>query len=32
MPKKQLKDEIALEIGMKEKAEQFRSQGNRLYT
>lgn len=29
---KQLKDEIALEIGMKEKAEQFRSQGNRLYT
>ncbi|GED28948.1 phosphomethylpyrimidine synthase ThiC [Brevibacillus centrosporus] len=29
---KQLKDENALEIGMKEKAEQFRSQGNRLYT
>ncbi|MGG0938007.1 phosphomethylpyrimidine synthase ThiC [Brevibacillus centrosporus] len=29
---KQLKHEIALEIGMKEKAEQFRSQGNRLYT
>lgn len=29
---KQLKDENALEIGMKEKAEQFSSQGNRLYT
>ncbi|MDR7315890.1 phosphomethylpyrimidine synthase ThiC [Brevibacillus nitrificans] len=29
---KQLKHENALEIGMKEKAEQFRSQGNRLYT